>query len=75
MFPSKEEVEKVVEERKNAKGGFTSGYIESVGPGLYVDSKGLIHSGGPNGKVVSYVGWTKEQLDSVGENDFMPMPR
>jgi hypothetical protein len=75
-FPSKEELQAVIRERsQEANYHFPSGYLNGDNPQLYTDKRGLIHNGGPTGEIVSYTGWTKDQLKDIGEDHFMPIPR
>jgi hypothetical protein len=74
-LPSKEELNKVIKERETERGKFKPGFYDGDNPSLYIDKKGLIHNGGPKGEIVSYKGWTKDQLASLGEERIMPMPR
>jgi hypothetical protein len=74
-FPSKDELEAVIKERSQESNHFLAGYLDGDNPRLYTDRRGLIHNGGPTGEIVSYTGWTKEQLKETGEDRFMPMPR
>jgi transposase len=73
-FPDKITLENVIKEREV---GFNqeiiSGFIHEDGAGtFYVDKKGLVHRDNPKGKIVSFVGWTNEQMK--GGDGFAPMP-
>jgi hypothetical protein len=74
-FPSREELEKVIEERQAGTARYKTGYVDLENFPLYIDEKGLIHKGGPKGNIVSYIGWRKSQLEKAGDNEIMPMPR
>jgi hypothetical protein len=76
-FPDKETLAKVIKERES---GFDqeiiTGFVYDGPSTFYVDRKGLVHDSGPRGKIVSFVGWTEEQMKSMeDDNTFAPMPR
>jgi hypothetical protein len=71
-------LQKVISERMESDEVISKeGYIDSeYGKTLYLDSKGLVHKDGPEGKIVDYVGWTGEQKARLKDPDSIaPMLR
>jgi hypothetical protein len=77
-FPDKETLEKVIQERKeDFNQRVKTGYVNGAGGAeYYIDKKGLVHMDGPRGRVVSFIGWTKEQMKTAeNEDSILPLPR
>jgi hypothetical protein len=88
MLPDRETLRKVIAERMASdEYHIKPAYIDSgYGKTNYVDKRGLIHDGGPNGEIIDFIGFTPDQkarLDDMekksrgGDSDspLAPMPR
>jgi transposase len=76
-LPNKELLNKVIAERKKEfNQQIITGFVQENGGTFYIDRRGLVHKSGPHGEVVSFVGWTNEQLEEAKNNErIMPIPR
>jgi hypothetical protein len=78
-FPDKITLDNVIKERETYFDQIIiTGFINEDGAGtFYIDRKGLVHRNGPKGEIVSFVGWTNEQMRKAKDDNegFAPMPR
>jgi transposase len=76
-FPDKEYLNRIISERNNNfNQQIITGFIQEGTETFYIDKKGLVHKSGPRGEIVSFVGWTNEQMESMKNSEkIAPIPR